>query len=409
MRFGLLGRKLGHSYSPQIHAHLGDYEYPLYEKEPEEIEAFMRSDEFDGMNVTIPYKQTVIPYMAELSDAAEKIGSVNTVTRLPDGSLYGDNTDYYGFSFLLDTAGFDIKGKKVVILGNGGASQTVIAVCRDRCAREIAVISQRSKTDNYSNIEKHADADYIFNCTPVGMYPKNGERLIDLNIFKSCKGVADLIYNPAKTRFLLDAEGLNIPHINGLVMLCAQAVKAAESFLNKEFERNKTLEILSLLENEMQNIVLVGMPGCGKSTAAKGLAKKLARELIDTDTLIEEAQGMPIPQIFAEKGEEYFRNAETDVIKEAGKLSSKIIATGGGAVLRDENKDALRQNARVVFLKRDINALATDGRPLSADGKLQKMYEARLPHYEKISDIAVEVAEEKQETVNKILKGLGLE
>ncbi len=406
MLFGLLGRKLGHSYSPQIHAHLGDYEYPLYEKEPEEIEAFMKSDEFDGMNVTIPYKQTVIPYMAQLSDAAKKIGSVNTVTRLPDGSLYGDNTDYYGFSFLLDTAGFDVKNKKVVILGNGGASQTVIAVCRDRGAKEIAVISQRSETDNYQNISKHADADYIVNGTPVGMYPNNGERLIDLSIFKSCKGVADLIYNPAKTQLLLDAEELNIPYINGLVMLCAQAVKAAESFTKTSFPKEKTIEILTTLENEMQNIVFVGMPGCGKSTAAAGLAKILGRELIDTDSLVEEAEGMPIPQIFAEKGEEYFRNAETKAVIAAGKLSSKIIATGGGAILRDENKAALRQNAKIVFLKLDINSLATDGRPLSADGKLQAMLEARLPHYEAISDITIEVAEEKEETLKRILKGL---
>lgn len=407
MRFGLLGRKLGHSYSPQIHAYLGDYEYPLYEKEPEEIEEFMHSNEFDGMNVTIPYKQTVIPYMAKLSDSAKKIGSVNTVTRLPDGSLYGDNTDYYGFSFLLDAAGFDVKDKKVVILGNGGASQTVIAVCRDRGAKEIAVISQRSQTDNYINIEKHADADYIFNGTPVGMYPNNGERLINLSIFKNCKGVADLIYNPAKTRFLLDAEELNIPNINGLVMLCAQAVKAAESFIGTKFEPQKTLSILSSLENEMENIVLVGMPGCGKSTAAKALAQKLGREFIDTDQLVEEAEGMPIPQIFAEKGEEYFRNAETAAVEAAGKLSSKIIATGGGAILRDENKAALRQNAKVVFLSRDITHLATDGRPLSADGKLQKMFEARLPHYKAVSDITVEVSQETKETVKRILKGLG--
>lgn len=406
MRFGLLGRKLGHSYSPQIHAHLGDYEYPLYEKEPEEIAEFMASDEFDGMNVTIPYKETVIPYMSQLSDAAKKIGAVNTVTRLPDGTLYGDNTDYYGFSFLLDNAGFDVKGKKVVILGDGGASKTVVCVCTDRGAREIAVISLFSETDNYDNIDKHADADYIFNATPVGMYPNNGQRLIDLSIFKNCKGVADLIYNPSKTQFLLDAEALGIPGKNGLIMLCAQAVRAAESFIKTKFETQKTLDILSALENQMLNIVLVGMPGCGKSTAGKALAEKLNRELVDTDTLIVENEGMPIPQIFEEKGEKYFRDAEATAVAQAGKMSGKIIATGGGAILRDENKTALRQNAVVVFLNRDIDTLATDGRPLSKSGKLKEMYEARLPHYIAVSDMRIDVDPDPEITVERILKGL---
>lgn len=408
MRFGLLGRKLGHSYSPQIHAHLGDYEYLLYEKEPEEIKCFINSDGFDGMNVTIPYKETVMPYMAELSDAAKKIGSVNTVTRLPDGTLYGDNTDYYGFSFLLDSAGFDVTDKKVVILGNGGAAKTVICVCKDRKAKEVTVISRSGTTDNYENIAKHADADYIFNTTPVGMYPNNGARLIDLTIFRNCKGVADLIYNPAKTQFLLDAEALGIPNINGLIMLCAQAVKAAENFTRESFSEDKTLEVLSLLEKQMLNIVLVGMPGCGKSTAGKLLAQKLGRETVDTDTLIEENESMPIPLIFEKMGEEYFRNAESKAVADAGRMSGKIIATGGGAILRDENKAALRQNSVVVFLKRDINVLATDGRPLSASGRLKEMYEARLPHYTAVSDIAVDVDGDPTITVERILKGLGI-
>lgn len=408
MRFGLLGRKLGHSYSPQIHAQLGNYEYPLYEKEPEEIEDFMLNGDFDGMNVTIPYKQTVIPYMAQLSDAAKKIGAVNTVTRLPDGSLYGDNTDYYGFSFLLDSAGFDLEGKKVVILGDGGASKTVVCVSTDRKAREVAVISLFSETDNYDNIDKHADADYIFNATPVGMYPNNGERLIDLSMFKNCKGVADLIYNPSKTQFLLDAQALGIPAINGLVMLCAQGVRAAESFINTSFPAEKVLDIVKKLEQEMLNIVLIGMPGCGKSTAAKNLSEMLERELLDTDEMIIEAEGRPIPEIFSENGEEYFRDAESRAVATAGKQSGKIIATGGGAILRDENKAALRQNSVVVFLKRDIAQLDTDGRPLSKNGKLEEMYQKRLPHYKAACDITVEVAPDKKETARRILEGLGL-
>ena len=408
MRFGLLGRKLGHSYSPQIHKFLGDYEYPLYEKEPDEIDSFMKSGDFDGMNVTIPYKETVLPYMAVLSDAAEKIGSVNTVTRLPDGTLYGDNTDYYGFSFLLDSNGFDVQNKKVIVLGNGGAAKTVICVCRDRMAKEIIVVSRSSSTDNYTNISKHADADYIVNTTPVGMYPHNGERLINLSLFKNCKGVADLIYNPSQTQFLLDAKKLGIPCANGLVMLCAQAVKAAENFTGSKYESEKTLKILNTLEKQMKNIVLVGMPGCGKSTAGKLLAEKLGRDFVDTDSLIEQNEKKPIPQIFSEMGEEYFRNAETQAVATAGKMSGKIIATGGGAILREENKAALRQNAIVVFLYRDIDTLATDGRPLSQAGKLKEMFESRLPHYKAVSDITVEVDTVPEITVERIMKGLEL-
>ncbi len=406
MRFGLLGRKLGHSYSPQIHSLLGDYEYPLYEKEPDEIAEFIANGSFDGMNVTIPYKEAVMPYMSGLSDAAKKIGSVNTVTRLPDGTLYGDNTDYYGFSYLLEDAEFDVKGKKVVVLGNGGASKTVVCVCQDKGAREITVISRRSETDNYENIAKHADADYIINTTPVGMYPNNGESPVDLSLFKSCKGVADLIYNPSKTRLILEAEALGIPAVNGLIMLCAQAIKAAESFTKTEFEKGKTLEILSALEKQMKNIVLVGMPGCGKSTAGKLLAQKLGREFVDTDSLIVENEKMPIPEIFEKHGEEYFRNAEAQAVSEAGKLSSKIIATGGGAILRDDNKANLRQNSVVIFLARDIATLSIDGRPLSQSNNLIEMYRVRQLHYWMVSDLSVEVDSDPEVTVERILKGL---
>ncbi len=408
MRFGLLGRKLGHSYSPQIHALLGDYEYPLYEKEPEEIEDFVLHGDFDGMNVTIPYKETVMPYMSELSDSAKKIGSVNTVIRLPDGTLYGDNTDYYGFSFLLENAGFNVKGKKVIVLGNGGASKTVVCVCHDKGAKEITVVSRRSETDNYENIQKHANADYVINTTPVGMYPNNGESPVDLSIFKNCKGVADLIYNPSKTKLLLDAEKLSIPTANGLTMLCAQGVKAAENFIKTEFPTEKTLEIVKKLEQQMLGIALVGMPGCGKSTVAKKLSQILGRELIDTDELIVQNEGRPIPEIFEAEGEEYFRNAEALAVKQAGKQSGKIIATGGGAVLREENKEALRQNSVVVFLKRDIDLLDTEGRPLSKNGKLKEMYKKRLPHYEAVCDITVEVAQDADETARRIMKGIGL-
>ncbi len=406
MRFGLLGRKLGHSYSPQIHALIGDYEYPLYEKEPEEIEDFLLSGDFDGINVTIPYKEAVIPYMSALSDSAKKIGSVNTVIRLSDGSLYGDNTDYYGFSFLLDNAGFDVENKKVIVLGSGGASKTVVCVCRDRKAKSVTVISRTGETDNYRNICKHKDADYIINTTPVGMYPDNGETPIDLEIFTNCKGVADLIYNPSKTKLLLDAQRFSIPAANGLSMLCAQGVKASEKFTGKKTDCDKICSIIRQLEKQMLNIVLVGMPGCGKSTAAKELSDLLGREMIDTDTLVAQSEDREIHEIFKNDGEEYFRNAETLAVNQASKQSGKIIATGGGAVIRDENKYALRQNSVVVFLRRNISELEISGRPLSKSATLEEMYKKRLPHYEAVCDITVEVAPDKKETARRILKGL---
>lgn len=406
--YGLLGRKLGHSLSPQIHSHLCDYEYNLFPTEPENLDAFFADTSLKGYNVTIPYKIDAFNHCDERSEIAEKIGSVNTVIRRSDGTLYGDNTDYFGFLFMAKKCGCDFRNKKVLILGSGGASLTVWHVANDEGAREIVVVS-RSGENNYDNISRHYDADIIVNTTPVGMYPNNGERLIDLSEFTKCKKALDLIYNPARTVFLLDAQKLGIDCINGLYMLVAQALRAAEIFTGKEIPLSRINEIYDAIISEQKNIVLIGMPGCGKSTCAALLSQKTGRECVDTDSIVAETSGKTIPEIFSEFGETEFRNRETEAIRVAGKLANKIIATGGGAILREENRIALRENSIVIFLSAPVDTLATDGRPLSKDAEaLRRMYEQRLPLYEETADFTVEVDGDPEITLRRILKCVSL-
>ncbi|MBQ2904117.1 MAG: shikimate kinase [Clostridia bacterium] len=406
--FGLLGRKLGHSLSPQIHSHLCDYEYKLYPTEPECLDAFFSDTRLKGFNVTIPYKIEAFNRCDERSETAEKAGSVNTVIRRPDGTLYGDNTDYFGFLYMAKKCGCDFRGKKVLILGNGGASLTVQNVVKDEGAGEVVVVS-RSGENNYTNISRHYDADIIVNTTPVGMYPNNGERLIDLSEFTKCRKALELIYNPARTVFLLDAEKLGIDCINGLYMLVAQALRAAEIFTKKTIPLSRIDEIYNAIISEQKNLVLVGMPGCGKSTAAALLSKKTGRECVDTDAIVVEASGKSIPDIFAEYGETEFRNRETEAVRTAGKGAGKIIATGGGAILKKENRIALRENSTVVFLKAPVEGLATDGRPLSKSPEvLEKMLAERLPLYLETADFTIEVDRDPEITVRRILECVSL-
>ena len=406
--FGLLGRKLGHSLSPEIHSLLCDYEYKLYPTEPENLDAFFSDTALKGYNVTIPYKIDAFDRCDELSETAKKVGSVNTVIRRPDGSLFGDNTDYFGFSFMAEKIGCDFRDKKVLILGNGGASLTVRHVAADNGAREIVVIS-RSGEDNYENISRHHDADIIINTTPVGMFPNNGERLINLSDFTKCRKALDLIYNPARTVYLLDAEKLGIDCINGLYMLVAQALRAAEIFTGKEISLTEIDRIYDIIMNRQKNIVLIGMPGCGKSTCASLLEKKTERECIDTDSMIIESSDEKIPDIFEKYGETEFRNLESQAVKSAGKGAGQIIATGGGAVLREENRIALKENSTVIFLKSDIDSLATDGRPLSKDtDALKEMLSIRLPLYLETADFTVEVDPDPEITVRRILQCVSL-
>ena len=387
--YGLIGEKLGHSFSPAIHRKLAGYDYQLVEKKPEELADFLTHGTFQGLNVTIPYKKAVIPFCRTLTDQARCIGSVNTIVRRKDGTLLGHNTDYDGFAYLLRSAGAQVEGRKALILGTGGVSLTVKTVLEDMGAGEIVFIS-RSGPDNYQNLDRHADARIIVNATPVGMYPKTGISPVDLDQFPVLEGVFDLIYNPAKTQLLLDAERRGLCRSNGLGMLVAQAKAAAERFLDVSLPDDRVAEITREMERDTRNLLLIGMPGCGKTTVGRALARRLGRELVDTDELVVQAAGCSIPRLFAEKGEETFRQMEHQAVVQAGSRSGLVIATGGGVVTRRENWDPMRQNSVVVFLRRPLDKLPTDGRPVSQANPLEELYRQRLPLYEGAADWTVD-------------------
>lgn len=404
MKCGLLGRKLGHSYSPQIHGLLGDYSYALFEKEPEQLASFLKNGDFTGINVTIPYKKDVLPYLDELSPAARKIGSVNTIVRRADGSLFGHNSDYFGFVSLVKHSGIAVDGQKVLVLGSGGTSNMVVTALKDLGA--MPVVISRSGVNNYENLHLHADASVIVNATPVGMYPNTGVSPIDLNRFPKLDGVLDVIYNPAKTQLLLDAEKLGIPHENGLWMLVAQAKEAAEYFTGKKLPDSCIEKIHGILSRQMKNVVLIGMPGCGKSTIGNLLARKLGRKFVDADEEIIQLPGKSIPEIFAQDGEDAFRQWESDALAHLGKQSGLVIATGGGCVTRERNYPALHQNGSIVWLERDLSLLPTDGRPLSQSNRLEEMYAVRKPLYEAFADVRVANTGSPEDTVTEILSKL---
>lgn len=401
---GLIGHRLGHSFSPEIHSYLADYQYRLYEMEENEVGEFLKSCPLDAMNVTIPYKKTVMPFLDNISDEAERIGSVNTIVKKEDG-LWGFNTDYYGFSYMVKRSGIEIPGRRCLILGSGGASVTVQAVLSDMGAEEIIVIS-RGGENNYGNIKNHADADVIVNTTPVGMYPDTGKSPVELKIFGCLSGVLDLIYNPSETRLLYDAKSLGIPYINGLSMLVAQGKKAAELFTGKEIPDGEIEKIIRAIEDRTKNIVLIGMPGAGKSTVGKILAEKLGRKFIDTDEIITKKAGMPIPEIFSLYGEDKFREIEADAIAEAGKTSGTVIATGGGIVTREQNRYSVKQNSVTVWLKRDLALLPLEGRPISQKNDMTELYKKRAPLYDDFSDFSVDVNENAEKTAEIILEKL---
>ncbi len=405
MVYGLLGRTLRHSYSPQIHALLGDYEYRLFEVEPQDLEAFLKKREFGGINVTIPYKKDVLPYLSGISDNAKRIGAVNTIIVKEDGGLYGDNTDYDGFLCLVQKSGFQVKGKKALVLGTGGASLPISAVLSDLGAREVVFIS-RSGENNYQNLSRHADADLIVNTTPVGMYPNNLKAPLSLSEFPKLSGVLDIVYNPQKTKLILDAERLGIPAYSGLLMLVAQGKRAAELFLGHDIPDSETDRIFKKLSTEMQNIVLVGMPGCGKTTVGKALAEQLNRPFFDADEEILKRTGKSAEAWIEACGEAVFRQKETEVLESLCKQSGTVIATGGGAVTVPENADILRQNSIVFFINRDVSALPVEGRPLSKATALSEMYEVRLPLYRGVCDYEIAADDGVDAVVRRILEDL---
>ena len=404
MKCGLLGEKLGHSYSPQIHGYLGSYDYQLFEKQPNALEDFLKNGDFHGLNVTIPYKKAVIPYLSQLSPVAAKLGAVNTVVRREDGSLIGHNTDYFGFRTMVEASGLQVAGKKALVLGSGGASNTAVAVMKE-LGCEVVVIS-RSAENNYSNMERHRDAAIIVNCTPVGMYPNVDASPVSLEQFPALEGVLDLIFNPARTRLLQEAEARGIVAMNGLLMLVAQAKESAEWFTGSALDPNLIGSIHQKLQKQMENIVLIGMPGSGKSSVAAELARCTGRTVVDADAEIVAAAGMSIPEIFAQGGEDAFRKLETQVLSQLGKQSGIIISTGGGCVTRQENYPLLHQNGRIFWLKRDISALPTDGRPISQTTNLITLYEVRRPLYEAFADEIIENSGTLQDAAGRILERL---
>ena len=400
MKFGLLGRKLGHSYSPMIFDLLGGYRYDLYEREPEDIEDLLRNGDFNGLNVTIPYKKEVLKYLDEVDPLAARLGSVNTVVK-KDGKLFGYNSDYFGFLSLVRQTGIEPRGKKALVLGSGGASVTVCAVLADLGA-QVVVIS-RSGENNYDNLHLHADASIIVNTTPLGMYPNTGVSPVDVSRFPKLMGVLDLIYNPARTQLLLDCEALGIPAWSGLWMLVAQAKQSAQWFMDKTLPDALVGDIHLKLRDRMENIALIGMAGCGKSTLGRLLAKETGKKFVDADAEIETLAGKSIPEIFAEDGEEEFRRLETEVLANLGKQSGLVIATGGGCVTRERNYPLLHQNSRILWLRRDPDLLPTDGRPLSQKTPPAVLYAQRESLYKAFSDAAIDNEGTRGETLTKIL------
>lgn len=403
-KYGLLGKTLKHSYSKIIHKLLGNDDYTLINLTSEEFDDFMRKREFSAVNVTIPYKTDALRACDVVSPEAEKIGSVNTVVN-KNGVLYGYNTDYFGFKYMLDKAKISVSGKKAMILGTGGTSLTARHVLSDLGASEIVIVSRHGDV-NYDNLYDHADCEIIVNTTPVGMFPNNGESLVDLARFPRLLAVADVIYNPLKTKLVADAEACGISAVSGLSMLVAQAVKADELFFSKTCDDagNVIEDVLAKCTATVCNVVLVGMPGSGKTTVGKLLAEKTGMTFYDSDVYLEEKSGRKIPEMIANDGEEAFRNAETAVLEELTKLSGCIIATGGGAVKRECNRRLIRQNGICVYIRRELDKLATDGRPLSAGGKdrLAELYRERNPIYSSVCDFALDTEENPEKCAEKI-------
>ncbi|MDD5922669.1 MAG: shikimate kinase [Eubacteriales bacterium] len=388
-KFALIGGHLGHSYSKMIHAMFGDYQYDYLELTEEELEKTIRSEEYEGFNVTIPYKKTVLPICDELSKESRSIGAVNTIYKR-GGKIIGANTDYYGFCYMLKRNKIDPEGKKCLVLGTGGASVMVQKALQDLGASAIVVIS-RSGENNYKNLSRHyEDTDIIVNATPVGMYPDNGKAPLSVGEFRNLCGVVDLIYNPNKTKMVLDAMERGIPSCGGLSMLVAQAKASSELFQEKEIDEEEIESAIYEVRSKVLNTVLIGMPGAGKTYLGEKIAERDHRKFIDLDDEIVKKEGMSIPEIFKWKGEDYFRNAETECLRNACKQTGIVIACGGGIVTRKCNYSILKQNGRVIWVKRSLDKLDLDGRPISQSRPLEEIFEERKDAYESWSDYFID-------------------
>ena len=448
MEYGLVGESLKHSWSKEIHNMINDYDYKIISLPEKDFDDFIYKQDFAGLNVTIPYKQKVIAYCKTLSEPAQRIGSVNTMTVDGSGNLKGYNTDYDGFIYMcknyINNEGFTFKGKSVLILGSGGTGKTAKVASEDMGAAKITVLSRKGE-HTYDDQKDFSDTDIIINTTPVGMYPNNGRRLIDLENFPQCEAVIDVIYNPLKTQLLMDAEDRGIRYTNGLPMLVAQAKFAGDIFLGakwssicnerqpqngklqneRQLQNNKSQNEHQLQNNKLQNediikqvtgkmisdnqnIILIGMPGSGKTSIGASAAQILKRDFVDIDAVIEKNAGMSIPEIFENHGEQYFRDLESDTIKKYGKEKGLVISVGGGGILREENRFALRQNGYVVWIQRDVDKLETDGRPLSKSrDALKAILKEREGLYESISEVKIDNnSDDYHETAKHLLENL---
>lgn len=387
-QYGLIGERLSHSYSKRLHELLGEYSYELFPLARPELDTFLREATFDGLNVTIPYKQAVIPYCAELSETAARMGSVNTLLRRADGTLYGDNTDAFGFGEMARHAGIDFAGQKALVLGSGGTSLTACAVIKG--AGGTPVVISRNGENHYENLHLHADATIVVNTTPVGMYPGTDGCPVDLRRIPRLSGVLDVVYNPLRTRLLQQAEQLHIPHAGGLYMLVMQAARACELFTGKKVPGERVQNALSALRKSATNLVVVGMPGCGKTTMGERLAALLALPLCDVDSQVEQESGTSIPALFAAEGEAGFRAREAAIIERCGREGGRVLVTGGGAVLTERNRQNLRMNGFVVHITRPLEQLPIEGRPLSKDREaLEAMWRQRSALYTACADVTI--------------------
>ena len=388
-KYGLIGAKLSYTYSPLIHKEFGDYEYDICETKPDGLAGLLASPEYDGFNVTIPYKKTVMKLCDIVSDEARKIGAVNAVVRTEDGKLSGFNTDYFGFKYQLEHNDIDVEDKKCVVLGDGGASVTIQAVLHDLHAKEVVVISRKGE-NNYDNISKHFDAEILVNATPVGMYPDNGNCLVNVSDFTQLEGVVDVIYNPYRTKLILDAMAAGIPCAGGLEMLVAQAKQTSEIFTGNQIDDDEIETVIDEVQRRVLNNVLIGMPGAGKTFLGKKMAEKQGKRFIDIDDMIEQHEGATVEEIFAEKGEAYFRKVETEMLKLACKEAGCVIATGGGIIKTKANYNIVKQNGVVIWIKRDLDKLETEGRPLSTSTGVEQLYKERKDEYKRWSDYYID-------------------
>ena len=402
-KYGLLGRKLLHSLSPEIHRELGNSRYDLIQLEPNELDEFFKNRDFAGINVTFPYKKDVMKYCDVITESAKKIGSVDTIVVDSDGKLIGDNSEYFGFCFMINKCGIDVSGKTVLIFGTGSDSLTVQAVTKDLGAKKIITVS-RQEIEESEDFYNHDEVDIIINTTANGMYPNNGMKFIELDRFPRLCGVMELIYNPRRTRLICDAEDRDIPNSDGLSMLVAQAYQTEIKFGRIQPDEELIRTTYKTMSDRRKNIILVGLPGCGKTTIAKVIAAKLGRPCIDVERLISMKAGVPLSTVYLAYGERYYRELETETLKKITRNGGQVIACESGAILSKENQYYIRQNGYVVWLTRELSGLKFDGVPLIRNFEaLKRLDDERTPIYKFLADIRVEVTDNVEKTVSEII------